>query len=83
MDREPKVDSVGRSWGSGRRKRARAVVNVKAGSGKVLVNGKPVLDYFLMPVQRHTILMPLSITNYTCLLDVYIRVHGGGLTGQA
>ena len=35
-----------------------------------------------MPSQRQRILLPLSVTQYTCLLDVNITVRGGGLTGQ-
>jgi len=35
-----------------------------------------------MPMQRQRILAPLSITNYTCLLDVNLKVWGGGYNGQ-
>jgi len=81
-EREAKLDSSGKAWGSGKRKNAIAVANVTAGSGKVTVNGKPLLDYFLQPSERYRILMPLSLTQYTCLLDVNITVRGGGSTGQ-
>ena len=80
-DRETKLDHHGRAWGSGKRKRSVAVVNLKAGSGKVTVNGKPMIEYFLMHRQRHRLLYPLSVTDYTCLLDVEIKVHGGGTSG--
>jgi len=82
MDRESKLDLSGRATGAGKRKRSRAIISVKAGQGKVTVNGKPMIEYFLMPSQRHRLLMPLSVTHYTCLLDVDIQVRGGGLTGQ-
>ena len=81
-ERESKLDSTGKAWGSGKRKTAIAVANVKAGNGKITVNGKPLLDYFMMPSQRQRILLPLTVTQYTCLLDVNINVTGGGLTGQ-
>ena len=81
IERESKLDGMGRSFGSGRRKRSRATVSVMAGSGKVTINGKPMIEYFMIPSQRHRILMPLSATHYTCLLDVDIKVKGGGLTG--
>ena len=56
---------------------------MQAGSGKITINGKPMIEYFLMPSQRHRILLPLVVTKYTCLLDVNITVKGGGLSGQA
>ncbi len=81
-EREAKIDSSGKAWGSGKRKNARAVASVKAGSGKITVNGKPFLQYFLLPDQRQRLLLPLSVTQYTCLLDIAITVRGGGTTGQ-
>lgn len=80
--RQPKLDSKGRAWGHGKRKNAIAIAHVRAGSGKVTVNGRPLLQYFMMPSQRQRILLPLTVTQYTCLLDVTIHVHGGGTTGQ-
>lgn len=81
-EREAKLDSKNRAWGSGKRKNAIAVANVKAGTGKITINGRPLLQYFLLPSQRQRILVPLSATQYTCLLDVNINVRGGGTTGQ-
>lgn len=80
--REPKLDDKGKAWGFGKRKSAAAVVNVRAGSGRVMVNGKPMTSYFHMPEQRHKLLTPLVVTSYTCMLDVNIRVWGGGTSGQ-
>ena len=40
------------------------------------------LNYFHLPSQRYRILLPLSLTQYTCILDLDIWVHGGGFTGQ-
>ena len=82
-EREPKLDAKGRAWGYGKRKDAKAIVNVKAGTGRIMVNGKPFLHYFHQPWQRYTVLKPLTVTAYTCLLDVEIRVQGGGDKGQA
>jgi small subunit ribosomal protein S9 len=82
-DRESTIDTKGRAWGHGKRKRSHAIANVKAGSGKITVNDRPLLEVFLLPEQRHKILLPLTVTSYTCLLDVDIKVHGGGNTGQA
>lgn len=82
-DREPKLDIKGRAWGMGKRKASVAFVNVKAGSGRITVNGKPFIQYFHQPQYRYLILKPMVVTAYTCLLDVDIRVSGGGVTGQA
>lgn len=80
-EREASLDGSGAAWGFGKRKTSRAVVRVKPGKGTIHINGMPMLDYFTMPSQRYRILLPLMITQYTCLLDVDIWVHGGGLTG--
>jgi len=81
--KESKVDSNGVAWGHGKRKRSTALAKVRAGTGKITVNGKPMIEAFHMPSQRHRVLLPLSVTSYTCLLDVELKVTGGGLTGQA
>jgi small subunit ribosomal protein S9 len=59
------------------------VAAVKPGNGKITINGKPMLEYFLMPRQRWQILKPLILTQYTCLLDIELTIRGGGTTGQA
>ena len=81
LERESKLDGTGRAFGYGKRKRARASISVRAGSGIITVNGKPMIEYFMLPSQRHRLLIALSATHYTCLLDVDIKVRGGGLTG--
>jgi ribosomal protein S9 len=81
-EREAKLDASGAAWGFGKRKTSRAVARVKPGKGIININGMSMLDYFSIPSQRYIILLPLMITQYTCLLDVDIWVHGGGLTGQ-
>lgn len=48
-EREDKLDSKGKAWGQGKRKNALAIANVKAGNGKITVNGRPFLQYFLQP----------------------------------
>ena len=48
-EREPMLDVSGKAWGSGKRKNAIAVANVQAGSGKIRVNNRPLLQYFMMP----------------------------------
>jgi small subunit ribosomal protein S9 len=82
QSRESKIDSKSRAYGYSRRKKARALVRVEPGKGRIMVNGKPMLQALLHPMQRQRILLPLVLTNYTCLLDVHIRVWGGGFNGQ-
>jgi hypothetical protein len=45
-ERQAILDNGGRAWGYGKRKESRAVCNVKVGTGKVTVNGKPMHLYF-------------------------------------
>mmetsp|Transcript_22351 Transcript_22351/g.27468 ORF Transcript_22351/g.27468 Transcript_22351/m.27468 type:complete len:152 (+) Transcript_22351:2114-2569(+) len=82
-EREAKLDQKGRAWGMGKRKASVAFANVRAGSGRITVNSKPFIQYFHQPHQRYLILKPLTVTAYTCMVDVEIRVSGGGTTGQA
>lgn len=75
------LDAAGKAWGTGKRKESKAICNVKAGTGKVVINGKPLHMYFHQAWQRNRIMTPLIMSSYTCMLDVEIKVHGGGNTG--
>lgn len=72
-----------RWYATGKRKRSVARVHLLPGTGKVIVNGRDAADYF----QRETSIMvlrePLEVTGKTESFDVRVRVHGGGLSGQA
>jgi small subunit ribosomal protein S9 len=81
--RKPKVDANGRAYGTGRRKDAAARVWIKPGSGKIVVNGNPVSDYFKRPVLQMIINQPFEATNNSKKFDVFCTVKGGGLSGQA
>ena len=81
--REPKIDSQGRSYATGKRKNAVARVWIKPGSGKILVNTKSVEVFFARPVLRMLIQQPLVATNRNGQYDVTCTVSGGGLSGQA
>lgn len=81
--RVAKKDALGRSYGTGRRKDAAARVWVKAGSGKIIVNGKDVTVYFARPVSRMILNQPFVATNTVGNFDVWCTVAGGGLSGQA
>jgi len=81
--RTPKIDARGRSYATGRRKDAVARVWVKAGSGKITVNGRAVETYFARPVLRMLITQPFQVANRLGQFDVIATVAGGGLSGQA
>lgn len=81
--REPKKDDLGRSYGTGRRKDAVARVWLKAGSGKISVNGKDQADYFGRKTHLLVINQPFFITNRVNQFDVVCTVKGGGKSGQA
>ncbi len=81
--REPQIDSLGRSYSTGKRKNAIARVWVKRGSGKITVNGKDQEVYFARPVLRMVINQPGQVTNRTSEFDIIATVKGGGLSGQA
>lgn len=70
-------------WGTGRRKTSIARVRVKAGTGKFIVNGKPVDEYFTTLDTRRSATRALESTESNASYDIWVRVVGGGTTGQA
>ena len=69
--------------GTGRRKTAVARVRLASGSGKILINGRPMESYFLVDSQRLLVTQPLTVTDTTSKFDIRVNVAGGGPTGQA
>jgi small subunit ribosomal protein S9 len=78
-----KLDAQGRAYATGKRKNAVARVWIKPGSGKIVVNTKPVEVFFARPVLRMIIQQPLVAANRSGQYDVVCSVAGGGLSGQA
>jgi small subunit ribosomal protein S9 len=72
-------------WATGRRKTAVARVRLlPGGSGRIIVNGKPVAEYFGgRGILQTTLAEPLRLTGTTERFDVTVRVVGGGTSGQA
>jgi len=68
---------------TGRRKTAVAQVRVSRGSGKVVVNGRPLEEYFSTPSLQFTVLKPFEVTKTSNSFDVKVKTTGGGITGQA
>jgi small subunit ribosomal protein S9 len=78
-----KVDAQGRSYATGKRKDAVARVWIKAGSGKITINGKPFSDYFARPVLQMILQQPVVAAARDGQFDIDATVAGGGLSGQA
>lgn len=69
--------------GTGRRKNAIARVRLATGKGNITVNDKKVEEYFNLDTLLYVVKQPLELTKMTEKLDIIVRVHGGGLSGQA
>ena len=83
LEREPKIDKLGRSYSTGRRKESTARVWVKRGTGKITVNGKDMPLYFARPVLQMQLNFVFDVTERKDQFDVTATVKGGGLSGQA
>jgi small subunit ribosomal protein S9 len=77
-----RVDKFGVAMGTGRRKTSVARVRVKAGDGKLTINGRSLEDYFSVIRDRQMVTAPLRSTDQLGKVDVWVRVDGGGTTGQ-
>ncbi len=72
-----------RYYGTGRRKTSTARVFLSKGTGNIVVNGKPLDDYFGRETSRMVVRQPLELLDATESYDLYITVKGGGSNGQA
>ena len=73
----------GEALGTGRRKSSVARVRVKAGSGSIVVNGKPLDQYFPVVQDQRAILDTLNAASAKDAVDLRISVSGGGTSGQS
>ncbi len=71
------------NYGTGRRKSSVARVFIKRGEGQIVVNGKPVSDYFGRQTSIMIVKQPLLLTNNETAFDIKVNVRGGGESGQA
>ena len=71
------------NYGTGRRKTAVARVFMKPGSGKIVVNGKPLDVFFSRETGRMIVRQPLELTETLGKFDIQVNVDGGGESGQA
>ena len=71
-------------YGTGRRKSSVARVRLfPGGTGKILINGRGIDDYFGLETLKLTVRKPLEVTNLDGKFDIEVKVLGGGFTGQA
>jgi small subunit ribosomal protein S9 len=75
--------AVQSNYGTGRRKSAIARVYLKPGKGNIVVNGKPVDEFFSRETGRMIVRQPLNLTNNLASFDISVNVDGGGESGQA
>jgi len=69
--------------GTGRRKTSVARIRIFEGSGKILINGRTVENFFTEIKDRNAVMAPLLLCEQQNRLDVVIKVHGGGYSGQS
>lgn len=70
-------------YGTGRRKSSSARVFLRPGTGQIIVNKRPVDEYFGRETSRMVVRQPLLLTENAEKFDLYVTVKGGGASGQA
>ena len=71
------------NYGTGRRKTSSSRVFLATGTGRIMVNNKPLDEFFGRETARMVVRQPLEVAQLTDKLDVKVSVRGGGNTGQA
>jgi small subunit ribosomal protein S9 len=75
--------AITQNYGTGRRKSSTARVFLRKGSGAIVVNGKPLDEFFGRETSRMIVRQPLELTQMADKFDIKVNVAGGGITGQA
>jgi small subunit ribosomal protein S9 len=78
-----KIEGDARFLATGKRKTSIARVTLLPGSGKFTINNRELDEFFPRPLHQTMARQPLTITGYDGNVDVRVRVHGGGISGQA
>src|ERR1700709_1613417 len=82
--REPaKMESGSRFLATGKRKCSIARVTLLPGDGKIEINKRGLEEFFPRPLHQTLAVQPLAVSGYEGNVDVRVRVHGGGISGQA
>ena len=75
-----KVEKI---WATGRRKKAIARARISEGKGEIVINKKPLNEYFKSELLQNEVKTALTLVEVADKYDIAITVDGGGLTGQA
>jgi len=78
-----KKKTIVQYYGTGRRKDSVARVFLRPGKGDIVVNKRPIEDYFGRETLKMVLRQPLELTDSINKFDIFINVQGGGLSGQA
>jgi small subunit ribosomal protein S9 len=78
-----KIEKDARFLATGKRKNAIARVTLLPGDGKIIVNKRDLEEFFPRPLHQTMVKQPLVVSGYEGNVDVRVRVHGGGVSGQA
>jgi small subunit ribosomal protein S9 len=71
------------NYGTGRRKTSTARVHLRPGTGKIVINGRTLDEFFGRQTSRMIVRQPLETVQMADRFDVEANVDGGGITGQA
>ncbi|HXF31867.1 MAG TPA: 30S ribosomal protein S9 [Solirubrobacterales bacterium] len=77
------MEKGSRFLATGKRKNAIARVILLPGDGKFTVNDRDLPEFFPRPLHQTMVKQPLAVSGYEGNVDVRVRVHGGGVSGQA
>jgi small subunit ribosomal protein S9 len=77
------VNDLAQYRGTGKRKTSIARVILRPGDGQTWINGRTLEDYFPRALHRQMVLAPLEVADAAGRYDLRVRVHGGGISGQA
>lgn len=78
-----KMEKGSRFLATGKRKSAIARVTVLPGNGKIEINKRSIEEFFPRPLHQTVVKQPLAVSGYEGNVDIRVRVHGGGISGQA
>jgi small subunit ribosomal protein S9 len=78
-----KIEAGARFLATGKRKSSIARVTLVPGDGKIEINKRALEEFFPRPLHQTMVRQPLAVSGYEGNVDVRVRVHGGGISGQA
>jgi len=77
------LSEIAQYLGTGKRKTSIARVILRPGDGKTWINGRSLEEYFPRAAHRRMVVAPLEVAGAESTYDLRVRVHGGGVSGQA